>query len=131
MNLSGACSAELARYDNAPQYNQNGYTYEWNFEPQAELPFGMKVYTSFGLYGRSGYEDDIMNHNQWLWNLTVSQSLLKNKALTLQLEAVDILRQRTSEYNQASPEMLYYNRNKVFMSYVMLHAIYRFNIGAK
>ena len=131
VNLSGACSAELARYDNAPQYNQNGYTYEWNFEPQAELPFGMKVYTSFGLYGRSGYGDDIMNHNQWLWNLTVSQSLLKNKVLTLQLEAVDILRQRTSEYNQASPEMLYYNRNKVFMSYVMLHAIYRFNIGGK
>jgi hypothetical protein len=72
-----------------------------------------------------------MNHDQWLWNATISQSFLKNKALTLQLEAVDLLHQRTSEYSSISPQMRYFSREKAFFSYVMLHAIYRFNIGGE
>lgn len=131
VNLSGAYTGQLARYDRTPAYNQNGHTFECCLEPQADLPFGMKVNTSFMFYGRRGYADDIMNHDQWLWNVTVSQSFLKNKALTLQLEAVDILNQRTSEYSYVSPGMRQFSRNEVFLSYVMLHAIYRLNIGGK
>ena len=81
------------------------------------------------LYGRRGYADEIMNHDQWLWNASISQSMLKNNALTLQLQAVDILHQRTAEYSSVSPQMRYFSRSNVFFSYVMLNAIYRFNIG--
>ena len=91
----------------------------------------MSINTSFMLFGRRGYADEIMNHDQWLWNATISQSFLKNKALTLQLQAVDILHQRTAEYSFVQPHMRYFTREKVFFSYVMLHAIYRFNIGGK
>ena len=45
--------------------------------------------------------------------------------------AVDLLHQRTSEYNHITPQMRVFNRQKAFFSYVMLHAIYRFNIGGK
>jgi hypothetical protein len=131
VNLSGAYSGEFARYKETPQYNQNGHTFECSLAPQVDLPFGMKINTSFMFYGRRGYADDIMNHDQLLWNATVSQSLLKNKALTLQLEAVDILHSRTSEYSLIEPSMRHFSRNEVFFSYVMLHAIYRFNIGGK
>ena len=129
VNLSGKYSAEIARYGSTPEYNQDGHTFECSFQPQVELPFGMKINASLMLYGRRGYADDIMNHDQWLLNATISQSLLKNKALTLQLEAVDLLQQRTAEYSYVSPSMRYFSREKVFFSYVMLHAIYRFNIG--
>ena len=129
VNLSGKYSAEIARYGSTPEYNQDGHTFECSLQPQVELPFGMKINASLMLYGRRGYADDIMNHDQWLMNATISQSLLKNKALTLQLEAVDLLQQRTAEYSYVSPSMRYFSREKVFFSYVMLHAIYRFNIG--
>lgn len=131
VNLHGSYSGDYAVYDNLKEYNQCGHTFECNLEPQVDLPFGMKINSSFGLYGRRGYADEIMNHDQWLWNLSVSQSLLKSKALTLQLEAVDILNQRTSEYSRITPEMRHFSRNEVFLSYVLFHAIYRFNIGGK
>ncbi len=131
VNLNGQYSADISRYASMPQYNQEGHTFECKLQPQADLPFGMKINTSLGFYGRRGYADEIMNHDQWLWNATVSQSLLKNKALTLQLKAVDLLHQRTAEYSSVSPERRHFARHKVFFSYVMLHAIYRFNIGGK
>ena len=131
VNLTAGYSGDYVRYESTPQYDQNGHTFECNFEPQVELPWGMRVNSSFGFYGRRGYADDIMNHDQWLWNATISQSFLKSKALTLQLEAVDILGQRTSEYSVITPTQRSYSRNKVFQSYVMLHVIYRFDIGGK
>lgn len=131
MSLHGSYTGSITRYDNSPSFNQEGHTYECLFEPQVELPFGMKIYTSMGYYARSGFEDDLMNHDQWLWNATVSQTLLKNRALTLQLEAVDILKERTAEYFHTSANMRLYSRTETFLSYVMLHAIYRFNIGGK
>lgn len=131
VSLYGNYIIEKTRYDDMPQYDQDGETVEWSLQPQVDFPFGMKIYTSFGLYKRMGYDDDIMNHEQWLWNATISQSLLKNDALTLQLQAVDILRQRTAEYSITSPSSRDFSRTKVFHSYVMLNAIWRFNIGGK
>ena len=131
INLKAGYEGDYVRYGGAPLYDQNGHTFECNIEPQVELSFGMKIYSSFGCYGRRGYADDIMNHDQWLWNATISQSFLKSKALTLQLEAVDILGQRTSEYSIITPTLRSFSRNKVFQSYIMLHAIYRFDIGGK
>lgn len=131
ISLLGNYMIEKTRYENHPQYNQDGEIIEWNFQPQVDFPFGMTINTSFGLYKRVGYEDDLLNHEQWLWNATISQSLLKNKALTLQLQAVDILRQRTAEYSGTSPSSRDFSRTKTFNSYVMLNAIWRFNVGGK
>ena len=129
--LSGAYTGDIVRYDNSSGYNQTGSTFEWNLQPMVELPFGMKISGSFGLYGRRGYGGDIMNHDQWLWNMTISQSLLKNKALTIQLDAVDILGQRTSENTHISNISRMYSSSKSYLSYVMLSAVYRFDIGRK
>ena len=129
LNFNGQYACDIARYDSTPEYDQDGHTFECSVQPQVDLPFGMKINTSFMLYGRRGYADEIMNHDQWLWNASISQSMLKNNALTLQLQAVDILHQRTAEYSSVSPQMRYFSRSNVFFSYVMLNAIYRFNIG--
>ena len=131
INLTAAYSGNYVKYENTPQYNQNGHTLECNIVPQVELPWGMRINTSFGYYGRRGYADDIMNHDQWLWNATISQSFLKDNALTLQLEAVDILGQRTSESSAITPTFRSFSCNKVFQSYIMLHVVYRFNINGK
>lgn len=131
VNLRGSYNCEISRYDNVPQYNENGNIMECSLEPQVDFPFGLKLHTSFHLFKRTGYEDAMLNHEQWLWNVTVSQSFLKSKALTLQLELVDILHQRTSESSSHSATERYFSKIDTFLSYAMLHAIYRFNIGGK
>ncbi len=124
-----------AKYDNnnvtykqAPQYNQHGHIYEVRLDPQVDFPFGMRINSSLIYYGRRGYADDLLNHDQWLVNATVSQSFLKNKALTLQFEVVDLLKQRTAEESRFSIESRSFSRTETFLSYMMLHAIYKFNL---
>ncbi len=131
ISLNSSFSSEITRYEHEKGRNQAGRIFEFTFQPQVELPFGLKINTSFGLFDRKGYDSEILNHSQWLWNATVSQSLLKSKALTLQLEAVDILHQRTSEWSYLSANSRNFSRTATFHSYLMLSAIYRFNVGAE
>lgn len=91
----------------------------------------MKISTDLGYYKRTGYSDNQLNHHQWLWNANISQTFLKNKALTVQLQWVDILRQRTSEYNVQTASLRSYTRTDAFLSYALLHVIYNFNLKGK
>ena len=128
MSLSAMYQGDFTRYGETPQYNQNGHTYEVIFSPQVDLPFGMKINTQFIYYARSGYADPLMNHPQWILNASISQSFLKSKALTIQLEGTDLLKSRTAERSILSPTSRSYSRTDTFLSYVMLHAIYRFSL---
>ena len=130
VSLTSSYSSEITRYRHDKARNQSGRVFEFNFQPQVEFPFGLRINTGFGLFDRAGYDSEILNHSQWLWNATVSQSLLKSKALTLQIEAVDILHQRTSEWSYLSATSRNFSRTETFHSYLMLSAIYRFNVGA-
>lgn len=131
ISLRGIYTGEYARYANSPQYNQSGHIYECSLQPQVDLPCGLNIHSSFMLYKRKGYDNALLNHNQWLWNVTVSQQFLKDKSLSLMIEAVDILRQRTSEYSTLYPDTRSFGRVDTFMSYFMLHVVYRLNIGGK
>lgn len=131
ISLNGSWSGDYTRYKTSPLHNQNGHTYEVSLTPQVDLPFGMKINTNLIYYTRTGYADDLLNHDQWILNASISQSLLKSKALTLQLEAVDLLKQRTSEYSRLTASGRFYNRTECFLSYIMLHVTYKFNIGGK
>ena len=128
VSLSAMYDGDFTRYGETPQYNQNGHTYEVNLSPQVDLPFGMKINAQFIYYARSGYADPLMNHPQWILNASISQSFLKSKALTIQLEGTDLLKSRTAEESILSPTSRSYSRTDTFLSYVMLHAIYRFSL---
>jgi len=119
------------RYADRPAYDETGHTVEMVLAPQVELPFGLRVSTDICYYRRLGFADEQMNHAQWLWNANISQTFLRSKALTVQLEAVDILHQRTSEWNYHQATRRYYSRVDCYLSYVLLHVIYRFNLKRK
>lgn len=122
---------DYSRYTDRPAYNETGHTVEVGLAPQVELLSGLRVSTDFCYYRRFGFADEQMNHTQWLWNANISQTFLRSKALTVQLEAVDILHQRTSERNFHQATYRYYSRVDCFLSYALLHVIYRFNLKGK
>ena len=126
--LSTKYWGEYATYKQAPQFSQRGHTYEVTLSPQVNLPFGMSIHSNFIFYTRTGYDDALLNHDQWLINASISQSFLKDKALTLQLEAVDLLSQKTSESSNVGTGTRQFGRTETFHSYVMLHAIYKFKL---
>lgn len=126
--FKGEYEGGLSRYKDAQAYNENGHTLDVSLSPQIDLPFGMKINTSISYYAPFGYADPIFNRNQCIWNASISQSFLKSKALTLQLEGVDLLQQRTSVMTSMSPTSRTYIRTEAYLSYVMLHAIYKFSL---
>lgn len=123
----GEWNVRLARYDHAGVQGETGHQYSFNLSPQVELPFGMKLYTTLELWGRMGYSDDLLNHSQWIWNVGAEQAFLKSRALSLRLEGVDILHQRTAEYANFSASTRNFSSVRSFPSFWMLHVIYRFN----
>lgn len=131
VNLSGMYTGDYSAFADASAYNQHGHTFEATLSPQLSLNCGLRINASLIYYGRRGYSDDMLNHDQWLLNAGISQSFLKNKALTVQLEAVDILGQRTSESNFITGYSRNYSTTKTYMSYVMLRIGYRFSLGGK
>ncbi len=126
--LSGGLWRPLARYATTPQYNETARGYECSLSPQIDLPFGLKCSTTIHYYARRGYNTLEMNSDQWIWNAGLSQSFLKDKSLTLRLEAVDLLHSRTTNSSGNSPTQLSYTLSNSVMSYVMLHAVWRFSV---
>lgn len=119
---------EGTRYEQTPQYDQDGHTYELTLSPQWELPCGLRLSADMTYYGRRGYASDILNHDQWLLNASVAYSFLKSKALTVQLQAIDLLQQRTNEWNWLSPTHRTFSRTETFLSYVLVQVSYKLNI---
>ena len=88
----------------------------------------MRLSADITYYGRTGYASELLNHDQWLLNASISQTFLKSKALTVSLQATDLLRQRTSEYSSLSTTARSYSRTDAFLSYVLLKVSYKLNI---
>ncbi|MBP3228163.1 MAG: outer membrane beta-barrel protein [Bacteroidaceae bacterium] len=122
-------------YDNthagrATGLNEHGHTIDTKLSPQITLPSGLRISTSLAYWARTGYSDDLLNHGQWLWNATISQSFLKNKALSVELQAVDLLHQRTAEsWNVTTFERTYTRTTNAYLHYVLLHISYKFSIN--
>ena len=92
------------------------------------LPWGMSVSTDLHQNSRRGYSDASMNTNELIWNAQLSQSFLKNNALTVSLQFYDILHQQSNfsrTINAMQRSDVEYNS---INSYAMLHVVYRFNM---
>lgn len=68
----------------------------YSLTAQAKLPWDIDVNSDLTFYTRNGYEDETMNTNEWVWNMSVEKRLLRNKSLTLKFTAFDLLAQRSN-----------------------------------
>ena len=97
------------------------------------LPWGMTFSTDLRMTSRRGFSTAAFNTDELVWNASLSQSMLKNKALTLRLEAFDLLGQQSEITRSLTALARTDSWTNMLNQYVMLHAIYRLNLfgGAK
>ena len=88
----------------------------------------LKLYvgTDIHMYSRRGYQSDMMNTDDLVWNAELSRSLFKEK-LTLKLTAFDLLHQLSSKQYSVNAQ----GRTETWVNciprYVLLTMTYRFN----
>ena len=75
---------------------------------------------------RRKFIDPYLNTDQFLWNASITQSLLKNKNLMVKLEAVDLLANRENTYSFHSGVAVGLREYNGFERYAVLHLIYQF-----
>lgn len=126
--LSGSLNYTHSRNAMQSQSNLDSWNFSYGASTNVMLPWGMTVATDLAMNSRRGYADESMNTNELIWNVQLSQSLLKSKALTLTLQFYDILKEKSNfsrvidAYRRSDTE---YNSVN---SYAMLHVIYRLNL---
>ncbi len=104
----------------------------WNFSYGAEFNFffnwGTSLSTDISESSRRGYSSKEANTNELLWNIQVSQSFLKGKALTVSLQWNDILQQQSNFSRTITALSQSDTRSNAIYSYGMIHVIYKLNI---
>lgn len=111
----------------------NRSTWDFSYGADFNLMFnsGTSISTDISESSRRGYSSKDMNTNELLWNIQVSQSFLKGKALTISLQWNDILRQQSNISRTISAMAQSDSRSNAIYSYGMLHVIYKLNIFGK
>lgn len=102
------------------------FSYGGNF--QINLPWGTSLATDITQESRRGYDDASMNTNELIWNAQLSQSFLKNNALTLSVQWYDILRERSNISRAISAMQRSDTWNNSINSYLMVHVVYNFSV---
>lgn len=94
------------------------------------LPWEISGETSMRVDFRSGYEDAALNTTEWIWNASVQKAFLKG-ALTVKLEAVDILGQLSAVSYYVNAQGRTETWTNSLPRYAMLTVGYRFSFTPK
>ncbi len=69
---------------------QNTWTVQSGLNAVIELPANIQFATDFTVYNRRGYTDEVLNTDNFVWNVRLTYRLMKGKML-LMLDGYDIL----------------------------------------
>lgn len=90
-----------------------------------QLPWKMQLNTDFTLFMRRGYEDNILNITECVWNASLSYPLFKGKFL-LKVDGYDLLGQLSNVNRTINARGIVETYTNVLSQYVLLHFVYRF-----
>lgn len=108
------------------QRNRYTHTYGFNSDLSLYLPFGLEVASDIDFSNTSGYSSGF-NAKQWLWNASLSYSVLADKSLTFSVRAYDILAQKKNISRSVSANSIIDNRYNDLTRYVMFGVTWKFN----
>lgn len=110
----------------------NAFEFNYGLEGEYIIPWlKLQLQTELNVYSRRGYQQEGMNKDDIMWNIALSRSFLKGDKLTLKLTAQDILNQQSSTQMSVNAQGRTESWNRMVPNYVLLHAIYRFDIFKK
>lgn len=107
--------------------NLDTYNFAYGGNLQLTMPWNMTFTTDITRQSRRGYSDSSMNTNEIVWNMQLSQTLLKN-SLIISLRAYDVLHQRSAISRALTAVSRTDSWNKAINTYVMLNVTYRLNL---
>lgn len=108
--------------------NMNTWGFNYGLSGNVNLDCGLSLSTDIRMTSRRGYAEAAMNTNELIWNAQISQSFLKGRPLTLQLQFYDILRQQSNVSYNVTALARNDSWHSAINSYVMLHVIYRLSL---
>ena len=122
------------RVQNSKRENFNRVSavdFNYGIKANGPIVWGLEYDTEIKMYSRRGYNDASMNDDYLIWNASISKSLLKGKPLTLRLEVVDLLGQRSNVQNNINSQGRTETWHNSVPRYALLHVVYKFNSMAK
>lgn len=128
IGLTGGINYSHVRSKLVATNNRDTYDFNYGLNANMNLSNGLGASTNIYMSSRRGYSSSAMNTNELIWNAQVSYRLLANKALTLSLQAYDILNRQSNFSRMISATSRTDTESYTLHSYVMARAIYRFNM---
>ncbi|MBO7558508.1 MAG: outer membrane beta-barrel protein [Bacteroidaceae bacterium] len=114
--------------------NYASYDEAWSFRVgggfNAELFAKISCDTELYVIKRNGYVDNELNKPMYLWQMTLSRSIMKNK-ITLKLKGIDILRQFKSVAYITNEQGVRETHSVSLPGYVLFTASFKFNKNPK
>ena len=122
------CQPVWERYtgDRTDFQNFNAFTCRTTLSAILKLPWKLDLSTDLSLYSRTGYADDALNTNDFVWNARLSRPLFKGKLLVM-LDGFDILGQLSNVTRTLNAQGRTETYNNVMPRYALFHVVYRFN----
>lgn len=127
-SLNGNVNYTHARNSQMASANRDSWDFSYGAEFNFLFDWGTSLSTDISESSRRGYSTKEMNTNELLWNIQVSQSFLKGKALTVSLQWNDILGQQSNISRTLNALQQSDSRSNAIYSYGMIHVIYKLNI---
>lgn len=109
----------------------NTQLYSNKLSADYKLPGDIRLSTSLSYKMMRNMTDSNLNTDEWLWNASVEKSLLKNGALNMKLEWIDILNADKSVNIQINAQGRVESWNYKRPGYAMLTVGYRFDMKPK
>ncbi len=110
--------------------NQTVHSYGGRFDGTYYTSWGLTIQTDVNYSATAGYADGY-NTKTWIWNATISQQFLRNKALTLSVKVYDILDQRSNIRRNVTANYIDDTEYNSLGRYGMITLSYRFNTFGK
>ena len=128
VGVNGGLDYTFARNDVRESANLDTWSFNYGGNFQINCPWGTSFSTDITQESRRGYEDASMNTNELIWNAQLSQSFLKQNALTVSLQWYDILHERSNISRAISAMQRSDSWSNAINSYAMVHVIYNFSL---
>ena len=105
----------------------SAFEYSYGGHVRYTIPW-LKLYvgTDIRMYSRRGYQSEMMNTDDLVWNAELSRSFFKEK-LTLKLTAFDLLHQLSNKQYSVNAQGRTESWNNCIPRFVMLSVSYKFN----